>query len=851
MPVEPHPVTSASHLSRQFTRRTLPAIVALLVVASLLALFSLVKIARELDAQALQKSEFFAAKAIENRREALARSIVDYAFWGDAYRHLVGDIDLDWAYQRQNLGSTLYPDFGYEGVLVIDDAQQTRYAVVEGELAQTDARLWLQGGLTQLLEQAQSASEDDQGAVALLLADGEPAMVAAALISPGGDPSVSLREESALLLFVDRLTPAKLRALGESYALDNLHVPPVPLRGQTRLQLQLANGNPLELAWRAPEPGTLLLKQVLPWMAAAAVILALLSWAVLRNAIRSTRQMDASYRQLQRSREALQASEVRFRDIAEAASDWLWETDEQLRLSYLSGRFESVTGYPAQNWLGRPLSELLAGSEQSLENWIKAARPGELRCTYRASDQHLRICRLVSRPVSRRAGGACGYRGTVSDITEEVEANRRIQHLSQHDSLTNLPNRSQLCAFLDERLASRQPLAVLSLDLDRFKPVNDTLGHAAGDLVLREVAQRLCARTRDEDLVARLGGDEFILILCGLTAQEGLERFCARLLEELAEPYYYLEQEIFVGASIGIALAPQDSQDTQELLRYSDIALYQAKADGRATWRFYAAEMNRRLLQRRQLELDLRQALAENQLRLHYQPRYRIEGRQLLGAEALVRWQHPTRGLLLPEHFIALAEETGLIQPLGQWVLREACLEARHWPDDLVVSVNVSPVQFSRGNLLQDVRDCLAESGLPAARLELELTERVMLEDADGAWSTLNELKALGLRLTMDDFGTGYSSLSYLRRYPFDGIKIDRSFIDKMTQSSGDRSIIQAIVGLAQALGLSVTAEGVEDDQQLAMLELDHCAEAQGFLLARPQPAAALRELMEGSSSLS
>ena len=362
--------------------------------------------------------------------------------------------------------------------------------------------------------------------------------------------------------------------------------------------------------------------------------------------------------------------------------------------------------------------------------------------------------------------------------------------------------------------------------------------------MLGEVSQRLRFALREGDLVARMGNDEFILIVSGISSQEEVERLCTRLIAGIEQPFEIDHHSIFIGASIGVAMAPADATQADELLRFADIALYEAKSAGHSAWCFYASDMNERVVERRQLENDLRQALAGDELRLLLQPRYSVGRQRMVAAEALVRWQHPQRGLLGPDSFIGIAESTGLIVPLSAWVLRTACVEALSWNEALIVSVNLSPVEFRRGQLVEQIRTVLEETGLPPGRLELELTESVMLEDAEGALALMQELKGLGVRLSMDDFGTGYSSLSYLRSFPFDGLKIDRSFMTDLPASPDSQAIIQAIIGLGRALALTVTAEGVETQEQLELLRQYGCDEAQGYFLNRPMPPDALRRLL-------
>ncbi|MFK4135716.1 EAL domain-containing protein [Pseudomonas luteola] len=433
----------------------------------------------------------------------------------------------------------------------------------------------------------------------------------------------------------------------------------------------------------------------------------------------------------------------------------------------------------------------------------------------------------------------------LQDITKrKLQEKKRLKD-AQEDALTGLANRRAMYSFLEARLevppSLEDPLYVFYLDLDGFKPINDTLGHAAGDKVLVEVARRLQDSMREDDLVARIGGDEFVIVASGMSSRPVIERFCSRLLKTLQSSMTIDKHEVNVGCSIGIVSAPKDSCRADDLLRFADIALYEAKAAGRNTWRFYTERMSSRLLLQRQIETDLRLALRRNELRLEFQPRYEVQSGRLMGAEALVRWQHPVHGYLSPDSFILIAEESGLIVPLSDWVLRQACLEAATWKHSAFVSVNLCPLEFKQGNLVSRIQAVLDGTGLSPERLELEITENVMLENADEALLIMNNLKLLGVRLSMDDFGTGYSSLSYIHSYPFDGIKIDRSFIASLDGSASGEAIIEAIIGLGQALSLTITAEGVETQKQLDLLIRLHCNQAQGFYLGRPMPAGSLK----------
>ena len=440
--------------------------------------------------------------------------------------------------------------------------------------------------------------------------------------------------------------------------------------------------------------------------------------------------------------------------------------------------------------------------------------------------------------------------GVVIDVTEQREAEARIVHIAHHDALTGLPNRILFGKGLEAFVSrARQDegtgpgFAMLCLDLDRFKEVNDTLGHHMGDALLCEVSRRLQGSLRKADLLARLGGDEFAIVAACSDGLHDIGHFAERLVRVLAAPFEIDGQMVMAGASIGIALAPADGLDGDTLLRSADIALYRAKAEGRGRWLFFRPEMNAQSQLRRQLELDLRRALAGDEFVLFYQPIVDIRSLRVSGFEALLRWQHPERGLVPPDQFIPLAEEIGLIVAIGEWVLAEACREAASWAGGKI-AVNLSPAQFASPGLVDAVTGALCGSGLAAARLELEITETVMLQDTEETLATLHRLKALGVRIAMDDFGTGYSSLSYLQRFPFDKVKIDRCFTQQLGVSRQSEPIVRAVVGLCAGLEMVTTAEGVETDDQLCRLAEAGCQEAQGYLFSKPRPAAEIAEIV-------
>ncbi|MGI4801128.1 MAG: bifunctional diguanylate cyclase/phosphodiesterase [Janthinobacterium lividum] len=439
----------------------------------------------------------------------------------------------------------------------------------------------------------------------------------------------------------------------------------------------------------------------------------------------------------------------------------------------------------------------------------------------------------------------------VRDQRERLQTEAKMRLLAFTDSLTGLANRTRFFDLLALHTASRRDrdrdrsCAMLMLDLDRFKAVNDTLGHAAGDIVLGMVADRLRSTLRDDDIIARLGGDEFAILQLTTDETDAASALAARIVDVIAARPFMLEgQAIHLGASIGIALAPGDGDDPAELMRNADLALYAAKASGRGAFRRYDVSLDEQMRERRAIETGLRFALTEGQLELHYQPLVDAKTGNITSAEALVRWNHPVRGLVPPSDFIGIAEETGLIVPLGEWVMRTACIEAATWPESMSVAINLSPAQFRDRSLVPRIVQAFQASNLAPERLELEVTEGVLLSDETGTLETLNQLKALGVRISMDDFGTGYSSLSYLRKFPFDKIKIDQSFVRQVPDDAESSAIIRAIITMAKCLGMSTTVEGVETPEQFDFSLAAGCDTIQGYLVGRPLNRAGLASLI-------
>ena len=521
--------------------------------------------------------------------------------------------------------------------------------------------------------------------------------------------------------------------------------------------------------------------------------------------------------------------------------------DAQRRLIICNRRYSEMYQLPPElTEVGTPLDSILkervragvfvgANSNKFIEDTVALTEQTEPAMQF----SELRDGRSVSIIYQPMPGG--GWVSTHEDVTERRRAEALIHHMARHDALTDLPNRVLLKEHikdaLEEVIRDDSMAAVLCMDLDRFKAVNDTLGHPVGDALLQQVAARIRESIRDGDTVARLGGDEFAVVQVGILQPQGATALASRLIEALSMPYQVEGHQVVIGCSIGVAVAPSDGADADQLLKKADVALYRAKLDGRETYRFFEPEMDARMHARRTLELDLRKALALGEFELHYQPLIELERSEVTGFEALLRWNHPQRGRVSPADFIPLAEETGLIVAIGEWVLRQACTDAATWPDQVKVAVNLSPVQFRTAALVRAVFSALTASGLAADRLELEITETVLLQNSEATLAMLHQLRGLGVRVSMDDFGTGYSSLSYLRSFPFDKIKIDQSFIRDMADNNQSLAIVQAVTGLGATLGMATTAEGVETREQLDLLRSQGCTEVQGFYFSEAKPA--------------
>jgi diguanylate cyclase (GGDEF)-like protein len=559
-------------------------------------------------------------------------------------------------------------------------------------------------------------------------------------------------------------------------------------------------------------------------------------------------------RERERADRILGIQNRRFAAALSNMSQALCMADSAGRLVVANARLAEMFGVPASRIApGVTIETFLGGSpgDSSLRQSDKDA--------IRRSIQKLKSDNVRTAEIHELADGRVlavnfapvendGWLVTLEDITEQRLAEARINHMAHHDALTGLPNRVLFHEKLTEAVArSRRgdPCAVLYLDLDHFKAVNDTLGHPVGDGLLQAVTRRLRTLVRETDIVARLGGDEFAIVQSSVDQPEDATALARRLIGALSAPYEIDGHQVMIGTSVGIAIVPTDGEDPDHILKNADLALYRAKADGRGRYRFFEPEMDALMQTRRTMEVDLRKALEAGEFELYYQPLMNLKTASVSGFEALLRWLHPERGLVQPSDFVPLAEEIGLIVPLGVWALNRACADAAGWPGKMKVAVNVSVMQFASHTLVEDVAAALVTSGLDADRLELEITETVMLDDTDAILVILHQLRALGVGIAMDDFGTGYSSLSYLRRFPFSKVKIDRSFIEGLGKGGDCDAIVTAVTELCATLGMTTLAEGVETEEQLRQLRMGNCSEAQGYLFSRPRPASEVAALCE------
>jgi len=572
----------------------------------------------------------------------------------------------------------------------------------------------------------------------------------------------------------------------------------------------------------------------------------------LRNAIERKAVEDALY--VERERAVVTLNSI---------GDAVLSTDISGKITYLNLVAETMTGWRREEATGKLLAEVFRIIDGTTR---KPARdPMEMAVEQNRTVGLTVNCILIRRdgfespiedsaaPIHDRAGRVLGAVIVFHDVSAARAMTIQMTHSAQHDQVTNLPNRLLLNDRITQSIAlarrQKRPVAVIFLDLDHFKFVNDSLGHATGDKLLQSVSKRLVAAVRGSDTVSRQGGDEFVILLSEIAHSEDAATSAAKILLALNAPHSIMGQDLHIDGSIGVSLYPEDGQDAETLIKNADTAMYHAKENGRNNFQFFTPEMNLKAVRRQSLEGSLRHALEQKEFFLHYQPKVDLQTGEITGVEALIRWQQSDRGLLFPSQFVAIAEDCGLILPIGHWVLREACSQARAWQDAGLpfkrISINVSAVEFRDKGFVESVRTILSETGLEARYLDLELTEGVLMKDAESTASVLRELKGLGVHLVVDDFGTGYSSLSYLQQFPIDVLKIDKSFVHQISGDLNDSAIVSAIIEMGKSLKHRVIAEGIETEEQLAFLRARQCAEGQGYLFSRPVAAAQLADLLQ------
>ncbi len=572
----------------------------------------------------------------------------------------------------------------------------------------------------------------------------------------------------------------------------------------------------------------------------------------LRNAIERKAVEDALY--IEKERAVVTLNSI---------GDAVLCTDISGNITYLNLVAETMTGWRREEAIGKPLAEVFRIVDGATHD--TARDPMEMAVEQNRTVGLTANCVLIRRdgfesaiedsaaPIHDRVGRVTGAVIVFHDVSAARAMSVKMTHSAQHDVVTNLPNRLLLNDRITQSIAlalrQNKSLAVIFLDLDRFKYINDSLGHKTGDKLLRSVSKRLLASVRGSDTVSRQGGDEFVILLSEISHPEDAAKSAKKILLSLSAPHSIAGQDLHIDGSIGISVYPEDGKDAETLIKNADTAMYHAKGTGRNNFQFFKGDMNLRAVERQSLESSLRHALEREQFLLHYQPKVNLDTGEITGVEALIRWQHPDRGLLSPGRFIPIAEDCGLIVQIGRWVLREACRQTREWQDAgslrLPIAVNVSALEFRDPGFVDSVRTVLQETGLEARYLELELTEGVLLEDGQSTAAVLQELKKMGVHLAVDDFGTGYSSLSYLQQFPIDVLKIDQSFVQHITGNPDDSPIVSAIIDMGKNLKQRVIAEGVETQGQLAFLQAQRCAEGQGYLFSRPLAAAQFAYLLE------
>jgi diguanylate cyclase (GGDEF)-like protein/PAS domain S-box-containing protein len=800
----------------------------LLVLAAAVIVGLMLFNARTQDEIARQASIDTMRTGIVERGRQLNRVVKDYAYWSEAAEAIQIRRDQAWAEER--LGYYLHETHGYDWVFVIAPDDATFYAAYQGEQTDQIVSQALAGELWRALAARgrQTSLEEPEASYAFLPIPGGVGIASVAAITPeasweGPRPA----GERYLLLVVRQLTPELLAELARALKLSDLRFTGAEEQAATFLPLLGPDETVVgRIVWEPHRPGMAYLTSLAPSMVSAIVLFGL--FAV------------SAFRQSRAATEAIVASESRFRDVADASSDWIFEADAQGRIGWVSDRFTALTGIATEEVDGLQLAELLAPMPDAVDDELAGAlaqgrlfRDAPRVC--RDREGRRRFLRVSGKPLVDAHGHHLGWRGTATDVTVEFEATRAAEFLSRHDPLTGCLNRNSLLDALSgaiETIVRRgERIGLFLFDIDGFKELNDAFGPTFGDHLLKELSARLEDAARPGDLIARLSADEFVLVRPSLPDAGEADRVAHALQRVLCDPFGFDGKDATFTASVAVVMLPEDADSAERALQLAGVVMSRAKSSGRGSVRSFEAGMDAALQERKELEHDLRRAIERGELEVYYQPKLDVKKGTLSGVEALVRWRHPTRGLVPPVQFIPIAEETGLIREIGAWVLRRACRDVAAWCD-ISVAVNLSPVQFEDDDLLQTIKSALTDAGLPPRRLELEITEGVLLANDERANNCLTAFGRLGVRLAMDDFGTGYSSMSYLTRFRFDKIKIDRAFVSALDR--GGEAIIRAIIGMSRNLEIVTCAEGIETEEQLHALKRLGCDEIQGYGYGRP-----------------
>jgi diguanylate cyclase (GGDEF)-like protein len=802
------------------------------LVTVVIVLYSLSRMAGEVNRIEDTLTEKAASAAVHSRLRRLGETHNDYAQWDDAVRELYGDVDADWVVDNMATSSL------FETMYVLDENRNAVLSFRNGEPISADPAVTFGPALAAMLAELPTDGTTYDVRTGIVMGADGLATVAVGPIVPVFASFPDPPQRSRYLVIGREFDDEAVRRLAEDYLIDGLRLITPEASEPLRIDLVDPAGTVVAgLAWSPGRMGNQAYAGVSPAVMVALLLVVLTVVSLLAFALRG-------WREVRKREQSLDAALTNM-------SQGLCMFDAGGRLEIANSRFAEIYRVPPETFRpGMTIAEMLAegtgpedvdpeGTLVLARQHIEAKEPATM--VQRLTDG--RSVAINYRPIHGR-----GFVATFEDITERRLAEERISHLAHHDALTDLLNRAAFYERMEDALAHRrrsESLGILSLDLDHFKSVNDTLGHPIGDLLLQTAADRMRSCVRSEDIIARLGGDEFAIVQVPSDEPQDVSALATRLIEVVGAPYLLDGHQVVVDVSIGIALAPLDGDTPDTLMKNADLALYRAKADGGGLYRFFQAEMDARMQARRAIELDLRKAIVNREFSLDYQPILDVKSGKITGCEALARWHHPQRGLVPPTEFIPVAEATGIIVPLGEWIIRQACTDAAKWPAEVTVAVNLSPAQFKSRQLVPTVIDALKTSGLTPDRLELEITELVLLQETDGAFAILHQLRNLGIRIAMDDFGTGYSSLGYLRAFPFDKIKIDESFIRDLPNKEDSLAIVRAVVGLGSSLGIRTTAEGVETEAQLRSVAAEGCSEFQGFLFSHPRSAEDIVSLLK------